>query len=112
VSHLGAPPLKFIGVSHGVLGWNSRCRNLEPPLGTNEEGTRGKGKSVELSLVRPTRPRLQPTSPLAGWLTNGPSGPWLVTWLKLSQFHLGCGPFNPCDAECLRLIGQKSVALD
>jgi hypothetical protein len=85
---------------------------LEPPLETNKEATRGKGKSMELSLVRPTWPRLQPTSPLVGWLISGPSSPWLVTWLKLGRFHLGCGPFNPCDAECLRLIGQKGVALD
>jgi hypothetical protein len=112
VSHLEAPPLIFIGVSHGMLGRNSKCRHLEPPLRTNEEATRAKGNSVELNLVRPTWPRLQPTSPLAGWLTSGPSGPWLVTWLKLSQFRLICRPFNPCDAECLHLIGQNGVALD
>jgi hypothetical protein len=31
---------------------------------------------------------------------------------KVKLVCLGRGLFNPCDVECLRLIGQKGVALD
>jgi hypothetical protein len=38
--HLGAPPLIYIGVTMGCLGWQFNSYQLEPTLGANGEVTR------------------------------------------------------------------------
>ena len=48
--------LIFIDVYHDVFGRHLGWKHLEPTLRSNEGATRGEGKSVELSLVRPTFP--------------------------------------------------------
>jgi hypothetical protein len=45
VSHLGAPPLIFIGVSKGALSRQMRGTHAEPHLGGAEEPPCGRGKS-------------------------------------------------------------------
>jgi hypothetical protein len=81
VSHLGAPPLIFIGVSKGALSRQMRGTHAEPHLGGAEEPPCGRGKSVATILVGPNHEgRLnqighQSTSASCGRLIGGPYGP-------------------------------------
>ena len=51
-------------------------------------------------LGRLTKVRLQPTFPLAGMLTCGPSFLWYVAWHLAILVSSSSGPFGSCDDKC------------
>ena len=92
-----------------------RPSHLEPPLASNEEATRGRGKSVALVLVRPNwlvrpnQPGHQPTSALSEGLTRGPLSFVHVALLLDRSVSCSGGPYNPCDDKCHALIRRNLV---